>query len=118
MMFFRKKKLNEQHEKYLQGKKWKRVYEVGYDRKNKSPIFEELTYDFFARNLGWEWMFDCQMRKRTISIAVSSSFYEFGVLDWETNCWEWEYFDSQEELLSNARIDGKTIREIWEELEN
>ena len=116
-MCFKKRSRGKHIEEYLQNKKWKRVHQVGYDRKKKRPIYEELTYDYFANNLGEELMFDCQMLRKTISIAVSSS-YEFGVMDWETNCWEVQYFDSPEELLANARIEGKTIKEIWDELEN
>ena len=118
-MWFKKRESPKVCEEHIQDKKWERSYRVSYGR--KQVIVKELTYDFFAQNIGWEWMFDCRIYKKTISIAITPATppsYEFAVLDWETNSWERQDFDSSEELLMNAKIHGKTIKELWEELEN
>ena len=96
---------------------WKKVIQIGYDKKKKQPIFKELTYDLFLKNFSEEFMFDYEKGKKTISFSIGNN-YEVGILDWETNCWDIKYFENMEILLYKTKINGKTIKEIWEDLEN
>ena len=98
----------------------KRKFQVGYDRKLKKPIFEELTYEFFAQHIDYEWFF--YYGKQTIDIACHGSFknvvYELNINGYDEDIAIRYEFNSPEELLENGKIDGKTLKEIWEDLEN
>lgn len=97
----------------------KRVYQVGYDKKLKKPIFNELTYDFFVENLGWEW--DFIYGDTTIDIAChkdgDKTVYELTINAYSED-YIYQEFDTPEELLEKGLIYGKTLKEIWEDLEN
>ena len=98
----------------------KRKFQVGYDKNTKTPIFEELTYEFFSQHIGYEGFF--YYGNQTIDIACHGSFdnvvYELNINgDDEDKAIRYE-FNSPEELLKNGKIDGKTLKEIWEDLEN
>ncbi len=97
----------------------KKTVQIGYNKQLKKPILQELTYDFFAKNVGWEWFF--RYGDKTIDIAWhkdgNKAVYELNIngYDKDAICYE---FETAEELLEKGRIDGKSLKEIWEELEN
>lgn len=97
----------------------KKMVQIGYDKKLKQPIMQELTYDFFADNLGWEWFF--KFKDKTIDIAWHEEngkvVYELNINGYDEDARRYE-FNSAEKLLEKGQIDGKTIKEIWNELEN
>lgn len=81
-------------------------------------IEEELTYEKFLSTIDYEHCF--VYKDKTIDIAFH---YEGSKQIWELNInsdtyKEYLTFNSPQELIENARIDGKSIREIWDELEN
>lgn len=96
----------------------KRKIQTGYDRKLKKPIFEELTYEKFVENIDNELSFI--YKNINIDIAFhyegKKKVYELNLNDYEKTTHQ--YFNSADELLMNARIEGKSIKEIWNELEN
>lgn len=108
--------------KYLAYRKqlpWKRVRQIGYDKKLKLPIFTELTYDYFVNNLDMEWYFI--YKGMSIDVATHGSkdkpIYELTLNGYDENKAVRYEFTSSRALLE-AKIDGKTIKEIWEDLEN
>lgn len=81
-------------------------------------IEEELTYEKFLSTISYEYCFT--YKNKTIDIAFH---YEYSKQVWELNIncdgkTESYLFYSSEELINKAKIDGKSIREIWDELEN
>lgn len=98
---------------------YKRKYQVGYDKTLKQPIYKELTYDFFAENLDWEWNFN--YNGYTIDIAwhkeKEKAVYELNINGYKENALRYS-FDTPEELLEKGCVDGKTLKEIWNDLEN
>lgn len=108
------------------GKKIKRITQGGFfKRKN---IEYELSYDIFVKELlnGDEFWFKYQ--DNSIDIAhypkenkANDMVYHISinyVNDLKCENGEHQFFDTPEELLEKGRIDGKTIKEIWDELEN
>ena len=83
-------------------------------------IEEELTYKKFADCLKKDFEFFFSYRNKTIDIAYhfesGEKIYEFNINGYEGDA-HYAQFKSVEELLSNAKIEGKTLLEIWEELE-
>lgn len=95
----------------------KKTVQISYDKKLKKPIFEELTYEFFAEHLDWEWFFT--YKDKSINIAWHKDgdkvIYELNIKNYDKNvmCYE---FDTPKDLLENGKIDDKTIKEIWIDL--
>ena len=111
-----KKEANDEYETYKYNKKWKRVRQIGFDHIKRQPVYVELTYEYFIDHIGEEWIFDYCALEITISISVGD-FYELGIMDWKNNSWNIRYYETKEQLL-NDTIMGKSIKEIWKELEN
>lgn len=96
--------------------------QIGYDKIAQTPIYQELTYDFFAHHLGWEWTF--YYRGNIIDVSVikserdyfSDAVYCLSINGYEGNATH-QYYSSEQEFLTNAKIFGKAFREIWNELE-
>lgn len=95
-----------------------------YDRTLRRHVWVELTYDFFSEHIGYEYCFT--YKNQTVDIAnyvdrkTKRIKYHISINDVNApveNARHQE-FDSPEELLENGRIDGKTIREVWDDLEN
>lgn len=88
--------------------------QTGYDKKLKTPIYEQLTYQFFSEHVDHEYWF--KYKNQTIDIA---NFEKDGKIIYHISIdGQHQEFNSPEELLVNGRIDGKTIKDIWEDLEN
>lgn len=98
---------------------YKRKRQIGYNKKNKKPIYEELTYEYFSNHLDDEYYF--RYKELTIDIAFhyknSKKIYELNINGYDEDATHYS-FDSAHELLLNGKVEGKTIIEIWEELEN
>lgn len=97
-------------------RKWKRslIYSV-----SGKKVETELTYDYFSLHLDHEWWF--RFRDHTIDIAThydGKKVYELNIDGYDEDCAVRFEFDSPQELLACAKIDGKTLKEIWEDLEN
>lgn len=115
----KKKKETEKYGVYEKQKKWKLSVQIGYDKKTKIPIFSELTYDYFVSHLGDEWHFT--YNNIPIDIAChgqgDSIIYELNINGYnEEKAIRYE-FNSSTDLLS-AKIEGKTLKELWDNLEN
>lgn len=97
-------------------RKWKRSLIYSSWRKR---IEEELTYEKFVENIDNEFSF--RYKNITLDIAFhyegKKKVYELNLNGYEENATH-GYFNSADELLKNARIEGKSIKEIWNELEN
>lgn len=104
---------------------YKRKIQIGYDKKLKQPIYKELTYEFFSEHVDYEYWF--KYYDKSIDIAhfydkkKQKEIYHISVNDLddlECKNGQHQEFESTQELLENGRIDGKTLKDIWEELEN
>lgn len=95
-------------------------YRVGYDKISKSPIYEELTYEFFSQHVDYEWNFNYggQSVDITWHNLNGGKIYELNIDGYDENKAIRYEFNSAEELLQNGRINGKTLKEIWDELNN
>jgi hypothetical protein len=93
---------------------FKRKIQVDYDKKQKVPIYKELTYEFFSKHIEYEYCF--KYNNQLIDIAHYEKnghvVYHISIDGLH------QEFDSPERLIDEGRIDGKTIRDAWEELEN
>ena len=82
-------------------------------------IEEELTYDKFVECLKSNFEFFFIYKDKTIDIAYhienDVKIYEFNINGNESDAQNFE-FQSVEELLKNAKIEKKTLFEIWDEL--
>ncbi|MBN6188298.1 hypothetical protein JQN58_15680 [Aneurinibacillus sp. BA2021] len=76
---------------------------------------EEYLYEYFVFHLhqGHEFDFFYQSYKYAISYGTGKKRYftKYGDAD------NFQSFDTVEELLENLRIDNKTIKEIWKDIE-
>lgn len=83
-------------------------------------IEEELTYEKFVDCLKRNFEFFFTYKKNTIDISHHCEngikIYEFNINGYESDA-QCSIFESVEALLKNARIEEKTLSEIWEELE-
>lgn len=97
-------------------RKWKRS--LIYIQCGKK-IEEELTYEKFVKTIDNEYWF--KYKDKTIDIAFhheqDKKIYELNINGYEKDAMRYE-FNSPEELLENGRVDGKTLKDIWEDLEN
>lgn len=92
----------------------KRKIQTGYDKKLKQPIYDELTYKFFSEHVDYEYCF--KYKNLIIDIA---HFDRDGKTVYHISSEEQhQEFESTQELLEKGRIDGRTLKDIWEELEN
>ncbi len=93
--------------------------EVGCELISNKKIIAEVTYDFFANNLGWEWALGYNGNIINIAwhIFKKRAIYEFNINGHdEKNAIRLE-FDSPELLLEGATIEGKSLKEIWDDIE-
>lgn len=115
----KKKNDVEKYDMYKKQKKWKLSIQIGYDKKTKTPIFSELTYDYFVSHLADEWHFT--YNKIPIDIAChgqgDSIIYELNINGYNEEKAIRCEFNSSTALLS-AKIEGKTLKELWNNLEN
>lgn len=103
----------------------KKIYWLGNYDSNKKILYEELTYDFFSEHIDYEYCFS--YKDKIISIANcfdkinKKQIYHISINDKnDLQCknGQHQYFNSPKELLEKGRIDGKTLREIWDDLED
>ena len=84
-------------------------------------IEEQLTYEKFVDCLKRNFEFFFTYNNKTIDVAYhfinDEKIYELNINGYESEALYFE-FKSAEELLTNAKIEGKTLFEIWDELEN
>lgn len=90
-----------------------------YSQRGKT-IEEELTYDKFSDCLKKNFEFFFIYKNNTIDISYhfesGIKIYEFNV-NGNEKFPQYSEFKSVEDLLKNAKIEEKTLSEIWEELE-
>lgn len=104
---------------------------MSYIRKwNKSLIYcqcgkrkeKELTYELFKKNV-LEGNYEDSFRFKDFTFDIAFHFngkmkiYELNINGYDEDATHY-FYNSAEELLENGRIDGKTIKEIWNDLEN
>lgn len=86
-----------------------------YDSK-KRP--QDLTYDYFAKHLDYEWHF--KYKNHTIDIATpidGKKIYELNIDGYDEEFAIRYEFDSPQSLLRCDKIDGNTLKDIWEDLQ-
>lgn len=83
---------------------------------------EELTYERFVKEL-YSRNYECEFRYKNLYIDVAyhlcnkNIVYELNISDASSTILLLE-FNSIEELLNTRAVEGKTIKELWEFLEN
>ena len=99
-------------------RRWKRS--IVYTQLGKI-VEEELTYDKFVSGLKQNWEYYFNYNNATIDIAFhyedGKKIYELNINGYWDNA-ERYYFSSVDKLVDSKVIDGKSLSEIWEELEN
>lgn len=99
--------------------------QTGFDKKLNQPIYEELTIDFFKEHLDYEYWF--KYHDKSIDIAhyfdkiKNKKIYHISINNLNDTNYKnaiHQEFESAEELLNKGRIEGKTLPEIWNDLEN
>ncbi len=98
-----------------------KLVQVGVDKFTRKPIYEELTYDFFIKHIGWEWVFYYNKNLIEISIADSNNhkgdfIYSLAINSSNSNG-SIQEFTSEQDFIADAKIFGKSLKDIWDELD-
>ena len=81
-------------------------------------VSQDMTYEYFSKHLDYEWHF--RYKNHTIDIAIhidGKKIYELNIDGYDEEFAIRLEFDSPQALLKCNQIDGKALKDIWEDLE-